>query len=396
MLLFSDEIRAALHEHLVRWGLKRFTSDNEYFVWQRQQLSPADLSQLNRQIERKQGGDRRDEIAFYDLAAQSAILPVLHSQHYDYYDAVGMRAASCFGEATRILDFGCGVGILTTFYARRFPDREFLGVDRSPAAIAAAQQKANELGLTNVTFDCIDVETDPLPGSYDLIVATHALVQAEQDPGIPSESWQTFDRSRDAGRQADFERRTGIGERLDRVSAVLGPHGRMVVCEKVRQLARRVPVQRALAGRGLQLVEQPEPIRYRLIEEAVDDGPFFLLQRGSGTILSWDESPEQDEGRMFDRKAGLTVPIAPDRPIYENHWPSAQAAWEQLKDREVKRETTRQESGGRQLHVELGTSEGLAYLYCANTFDQRQLVIAEPARAAMLDAYYQEIIDGVP
>jgi hypothetical protein len=49
----------------------------------------------------------------------------------------------------------------------------------------------------------------------------------------------------------------------------------------------------------------------------------------------------------------------------------------------------------RQLHIELGRSEGLVYLYCANTFDQRQLVIVERARAAMLDSYYREIIGGV-
>jgi hypothetical protein len=58
------------------------------------------------------------------------------------------------------------------------------------------------------------------------------------------------------------------------------------------------------------------------------------------------------------------------------------------------RETTRQESDGRQMHVELGTAESFAYLYVANTFDQRQLVIVEPARSAMVESYYQEIVGG--
>jgi hypothetical protein len=81
-------------------------------------------------------------------------------------------------------------------------------------------------------------------------------------------------------------------------------------------------------------------------------------------------------------------------PLYENHWPSAQDAWERLNDKKVIREDTAEESDGRQLHVELGTTEGLRYLYCANTFDQRQLVIVESARAEMLHTYYQEIIQG--
>jgi hypothetical protein len=227
-------------------------------------------------------------------------------------------------------------------------------------------------------------------------VATHALVQAEQDPGIPSHSWQTLERARDAKQQAAFEQRTGIGIRLDRLCASLVKNGRMIVFEKTRQLARRVPFQRALAGRGLQLVEAPEPIRYQLVEEVADDGPFYFMQKGSGASLNWDESPEPDEGRPFDRTKLNTDSTDPDAPLYENHWPSAQRVWEQLHEKHLLKETTRQEPDGRQLHVELGEAEDGVYLYCANTLDQRQLVIVEPARTVMLEAYYQEIVSGAP
>jgi len=219
-------------------------------------------------------------------------------------------------------------------------------------------------------------------------------VQAERDPGIPSRSWNTFERASDRQQQADFERRTGIGPRLDRLNALLSVKGRMILFEKTRQLARRVPLQRALAGRDLGLIEQPELIRYRLVKEISDDGPFYVLGRGTSRRLLWDESPEPDEGRLFDRarlKTGLTDP---DAPLYENHWPSAQRAWEQLQDTHLLKETTSQEPDGRQLHIELGQAEEGVYLYCANTWDQRQLVIVEPARTVMLESYYQEIASG--
>ena len=392
----NDEVRSAFHEHLARWGLKRFMSDRDYFAWQRRQLSSADLNHLNRQVELKRSGDYRDEIAFYDLTSRPTIRSVIHSQRYDYYEAVGLSVASRLGDARRVLDFGCGTGILTTFYARRFPDKEFIAIDRSPASIAAARQQSKEMGQTNVRFDCLDVERESLRGSFDLILATQALMQAEQDPGIPSESWRTFTRAHHAERQTDFEQRTGIGARLDRLGAVLDSAGRMVVCEKVRHLARRVPFQRALADRGFQLIEPPGSIRYRLIEEAVDDGPLYVVQKGRGSSLVWDESPERDEGLVFDRNTGVAVQTDSSRPLYENHWPSAQTAWEQLKDRAVTQEMTRQQSDGRQVHVELGISDEVRYFYCANTFDQRQLVIVEPARAAILKDYYQEIIGGMP
>lgn len=390
----NDSLLPSLHSHLNRWGLKRFTSDADYFAWQRKWLSPEDLTQLNRQVERKRGGGPGDHVAFYDLTAQPQILSALYSQRYEYYCEIGSRVAACLGNADHILDVGCGVGILTTFYAARCPEKQFVGIDRSPASIAAAQGKARDLQLSNVRFECVDMESENIVGSYDLIVATHAVVQAEHDPGIPSHSWQTFDRANDAQQQAAFEQRTGIDGRLDRLSALLVQKGRMIVFEKTRQLARRVPFQRALAARDLSLVEQPELIRYQIVEEVVDDGPLYLLGKGALCALHWDESPEPDEGRPFVRTQLKTGSHDPDAPLYENHWPSAQQVWEQLSDKRLLKETTRQEEDGRQLHVELGQAEKWVYLYCANTFDQRQVLMVEPARVSVLESYYHEIVTG--
>jgi hypothetical protein len=170
----------------------------------------------------------------------------------------------------------------------------------------------------------------------------------------------------------------------------------MIVFEKTRQLARRVPLQRALATRDLGLIEQPELIRYRLVEEIADDGPFYVLGRGSSHQFHWDESPEPDGGGLFDRTSLTHGSIDPDAPLYENHWPSAQRVWEELRNKRLLKETTCQEPDGRQLHVELGQAEEAVYLYCANTLDQRQLVLVEPARTFLLESYYQEIVTSVP
>jgi len=387
-------LQQSLYEHLATWGLRQFTTDHEYDAWQKQQLSPEDLSRLATCVERKRSGDPRDEIAFYDLTAQPEILPVLYSQRYDYYEVVGLRVAARIGEASRVLDFGCGVGVLTTFYAGQFTDQSFVGVDRSPASIAAARKKASELGLTNVRFECVGADGEVRSERYDLILSTHVLVQHEQDPGLPSESWRSFARAHDPARQVSFERRIGIGGRLDRLMSVLDDQGRMILFEKTRQLARRVPFQRVLAERGLRLVESPEPIRYQVVEEITDDGPLYHVQKGHEALSEWDELPEPDGGTLFD-PAVLHLPrINMDAPLYENHQPSAQAAWERLNSRMVTKETTRCEPDGRQWHVEIGKSGELVYLYCANTFDQRQLVIVESARTEMLEAYYQDIIGG--
>jgi SAM-dependent methyltransferase len=389
-----SSLQEALTDHLAQWDLRRFSSDEAYFQWQRQMLSPHELAELHRRVEAKQSGIPADEVAFYDATAHPHILPVLYSQRYEYYFVLGPLVAAHIGRVGTILDFGCGVGILTTFYARQCPEHSFVGIDRSAASIVCAQERAKAMGLTNVRFECLDVIQQPIVGTYELIVATHALVQAEQDPGLPSRDWTTFERSHDPQLQRDFETRTSIGPRLDRLCAALAPDGKMILFEKTRQLARRIPFQRAIAARGLSLSARPEPVRYQTVEEVADDGPLFVVTNGQGGRIAWDESPEPDEGSPFDRATVRASSDDPDAPLYENHWPSAQRVWEGLQGKSITNDITRAEPGGRQWHAEFGTAEGLTYLYCANTFDQRQLLLIEPAQAALLQSYYQEIAGG--
>ncbi len=387
----------ALAFHLDWWGLRLFTLDEAYFAWQREASSATEIRALHALVEQKRLGSSVEEIAFYDATAHSNILSVLHSQRYNYYLTLGQRVVECFDEARSILDVGCGVGILTTFYARQYPEKHFFGIDRSSASILCAQEHARRLGLTNVQFACQDLETyTSPPHGYDLILATHVLLQAEQEPGIPSCSWQTFERAIKGAQQADFELRTRVGTKLDRLWALLSVEGRMILFEKTRQLARRVPLQRALAARGFSLNRLPEPVQYLLVEELVDDGPLYFLCKNQPDKYCWNECPEPDEGRPLDSALLGASPKDPELPLYENHWPSAQQIWEGLHAKRIFKEVTRGTLEGLQLHVELGEGKEGMYLYCANTYDARQVVIIEPTRKAMLESYYQEITRNGP
>ncbi len=392
-------LQTALAEHLAWWGLRRFDSDSGYFQWQRDVIPADDLVRLTELAQHKSshGGDVSAEVAFYDFSVRPGVLRALYSQRYDYYTAVGPLVADRIGGARAVLDFGCGPGILTTFYARQFPHIDFLGIDRSAASVTAAQERAKALDLNNVRFERGDVDVAAPIGSYDLIIATHALLQVEHDPGLPSVDWRTFERSREAKWQDEFERRTGLGPRLDHLAAALGPEGRLLVFEKTRQLARRIPFQRAFSARGYVLLEPPLPIRYTLVEEVTDDGPFYVLGRISdkGPGYAWEESPELDHHAMVDIAQLCTLAVRADEPLYENHEASAQTAWARLSSRRITQETTRDGPHGRQLHVETGQAQGLYYLFCANTFDQRQLVLVRPEQAGMLDEYYAEIVKSL-
>ena len=389
----------ALHDHLAWWGLRHVESDAAYFAWQREVFSLQELATLHQHIEAKRQATEGSaaEIAFYDLTAQPRSVPALYSQRYEYYLEVGARVAGHLRDASTILDVGCGIGILTTFYATRCLASTIVGIDRSPASIDLARQRAQELGLTNVRFECRDLDRQDLAGSFDLIVATHTLLQAEQEPGLPSRDWSTFARSGDVQAQREFEQRTGVGVRLDRLRAGLAPGGRMVVFEKTRQLARRIPFQRALAARGLRLLAPPEPVRYRSVEEVTDDGPLYVVGGvPPEQALPWDEVPEADGMPPLDLAAMGSTQTQDDQPLYENHQSSAEQAWLSLPAKQVTSQITRTEADGRQLHVEWGRAGAFVYLYCANTFDQRQLVVIDPARVALLETYYREITGEQP
>lgn len=488
----SPELQTALRRHLEWWGLRDVESDERYDEWQRRALTPHQRARLTNLLEaRRRSQSAAADIAFYDASADPAVVPILYSQRYAFYAAVGPAMGERFGPAQRILEVGCGPGILTTFYAAQFQDRQFLGLDRSPACIETAREHAASLNLTNLHLACADLTAWTPEAPVDLILSAQALYQAEQDPGLPSRSWRTFERPEDPERQRGFERRTGVGRRLDRLPGLLGPSGRLLLFEKTGHLARRVPFQRALAARGFRLLDAPLPLPSARGETEAGADLLYLLQKdpGDGSLgegFPWPESPRiapfddvsicrgaaattnwtrlpEKKVTAASRPAGarggevgtelgssaafltylymaagssppvlllstkvaasslsslyqrvsttsadpvavLTKELGPDvtqagedpaeTPLYENHRAAAQACWEALPERAVERQAEASETDGRQLHIELGTAASLAYVYCSNTFDQRQLVLMDQSRRGLLEAYYAELFEA--
>lgn len=469
--------------HLAQWGLRRFPDEDSYYAWQRQSLAGERLRLLQQAAEARREAEDADQ-AFYDLAASPDILPVLYSQRYGYYNVLGPAIADALAGAQRVLDVGCGVGILTTWYATRFPDVTFVGIDLSLKSIEMAREFAQSHQLENAGFHHCEIPQHEMPGTFDTIVATQALFQSESDPGLPSRSWTTLERDRDARQQQDLEERTGIGPRLDGLLKVLEASGRFVLFEKAVHLGRRVLFQRALEARGCVPVAEPQLLTYSELGEPVEDGPLYVVRRGPaspggefGEIVQQDfqqglyrcrgaraefvyaRLPKYDvrseqvkmnlveqDGRCETGRTGgglgyvrlmlhgtfsglllgsmewrpLMIELVrhelkqsresietrltriwpepesgppEESPLYENHSLAAEDVWRQLPDRVILRQQTDEEADGRQRHIEYGRCDGnFHYLYWANTFDQRQIVIMDRERCALLETYYSEAV----
>jgi demethylmenaquinone methyltransferase/2-methoxy-6-polyprenyl-1,4-benzoquinol methylase len=74
-------------------------------------------------------------------------------------------------EFRRILDLGCGTGIITLPLARRFPDAEIVGIDLMPEYLDLAREKVEREGMSNVSLEVLPIEEmGQLDGAFDLIV----------------------------------------------------------------------------------------------------------------------------------------------------------------------------------------------------------------------------------
>jgi SAM-dependent methyltransferase len=97
------------------------------------------------------------------------------------FDSAKLRAAAVWLfqenlqlEGKKILEIGCDNGILLCLLAEVYRDTRFIGIDPCEPAVRLAQQRAAELGLSNVEFYIGSAERTPEVesfGQFDIIIA---------------------------------------------------------------------------------------------------------------------------------------------------------------------------------------------------------------------------------
>ena len=75
----------------------------------------------------------------------------------------------------RVLDVGCGTGHAMNILAREFSKSQFYGYDIAEDGIEGARTEAKKMGLSNATFEVLDVTNLPSEPKFDLITAFDAI-----------------------------------------------------------------------------------------------------------------------------------------------------------------------------------------------------------------------------
>lgn len=142
----------------------------------------------------------------------------------------------------RVIEFGCGVGWLSSFFAQR--GYEVLGIDISPDAIAAAKDAPLCRGLKNLQFQVGDYE-DVVPADFDYAVFYGALHHAEDELLAVKRAYEAL---KPGGTMIAFETNVGHSLTPSSIKAVqeFGVHEKDMSCAYIAKLGREAGFKRHL------------------------------------------------------------------------------------------------------------------------------------------------------
>lgn len=137
------------------------------------------LEQLSRPLN-KGRPKKADVVAFYEFLASPRLASWGHSNKADAIRVTGEFVLQAL-EGERILDVGCNMGYLTSWYARQKPAAQVLGIDLSPSCIDSAKRQAVKLGITNLRYAVADGGRFAPEQLFDSIVDTQGMIDAQTD-----------------------------------------------------------------------------------------------------------------------------------------------------------------------------------------------------------------------
>ncbi len=163
---FLDEIK-----------LKRFENLHQFWRELDSKYPPQKVKELERAYAKLEDND---EAGFYEVIFADYEIALLFSGlRIGLYQAVvdWILLSLSDREPERILDAGCGNGIIACYLAKRFTKTKITAIDISEAAIEQAKALASTLNLTNIEFAVSDIKEFSLDtaDSFDTILTVAAL-----------------------------------------------------------------------------------------------------------------------------------------------------------------------------------------------------------------------------
>jgi SAM-dependent methyltransferase len=188
--------------------------------------------------------------------------------------------------ATRLLDIGCGPGVLTCAYGLALPHAEVVGIDAVPEAVACAEELAGRIGVRNVSFvtgDFLDLDS-PAGVGFDQMVAVTALADAGLYPQDPPAGSDALSSVADVDGPGPEFRSPGV----ERLAERLSPGGSLLVLDRTPDPSQAVRLGAALIHAGVDL-----DLGGAGVEVFIEGGQPTTFTRFIGVRSSSPETPER-------------------------------------------------------------------------------------------------------
>lgn len=95
------------------------------------------------------------------------------------FEAIAQQVAALPYGAT-VIDYGCAEGVIILDLAKRFPDKNFVGIDFAQSNVLLCKQYAEEMGLKNVDFFHGSTDNWPLGYQAHAVICTEVLEHVER------------------------------------------------------------------------------------------------------------------------------------------------------------------------------------------------------------------------
>jgi len=160
-------------DHLAKYGILPYQSEAEYHSRCIAELRPQQYDKLIKLRTRMQRNKRLEDYSkFFDFTSTPIIGAVDLSRATNGICNVGQQVVAKIVGAKKILDVGCSLGYLTTWYALQNPAAEVVGIDISKRMIEVAKAKARDLSVANIRFEAWDFVDYPDTDKFDAVIAT--------------------------------------------------------------------------------------------------------------------------------------------------------------------------------------------------------------------------------
>ena len=171
----------SIEEHLKLFNIFHFNNFDEIEDYSLNSNWPEPTNEeikfLNHREKANCSSGFKDNLKFYRAVGKSVLLQsVILSERYGSYKSTSNFVLKNLRGRKKVLDIGCSIGYLTSYYALKIPQSSFVGIDFSLESVKTANNMKKELKISNVDFIASDMNNINYPDRYfDYIVDTQSI-----------------------------------------------------------------------------------------------------------------------------------------------------------------------------------------------------------------------------